>query len=204
MSKPSLRELIEKELYAMHIRMDIHTNDEAMNVFISRFNTKKWAYSRERDPKDHTHMVITSYDPFPTAPTLNRWIKQDFGLVGPQKSTSSVRTTVQRCLTYICKESDLVYKGFSPKMIKGLKAQSTKKFSKEKLANELFELETKYYANDIGSRYFATEYGRIRSQYGQSHTKSSVCNYLSKHYFRKNKEARDTFYEQCVDSLGDV
>lgn len=193
-----------KHLNWIHIRMDQHVDHDKMDTLIDKFKSTKYAYCRETTTKDHTHLVVGSPNKIPTAPTMNNWIKKITGLTGGEKSTSQVRTTVIRMITYICKEQLITYKGFQTTFIDGCKLHATKKYEKEAFKNDMFVNEAEYYHDNISFYQFTERFGDIREMYGQTHTKSSVRNYIQKHYFKKHVNRRRQYYRNiAVDVLND-
>lgn len=190
--------------YSITVRFDAHAPHGLMKEFLKKFKSLTWVYSREREPKDHTHMVILSNTKIPTATTINRWITNMFGCTGSQKSTSQIRTSVNKAIAYICKEGDVSYNGFPKNLMQGLISQSTTKFNKEKIGNELFDLETRYYSGEISDHNFANAFSDLRAKYGQSHGRTGIFNYLSKHFYRKNVEERHTYYSSIMDDIANV
>lgn len=195
-----LVKFFEDQLTWYHVRFDSHPEHGKVEEFLNKFESKKYAYSRERDPKDHTHMVIGTRLK-PTAPTVSRWLKTYFNMVGSQKGTSQVRTTVVRALTYIAKEKDIHYAGFTKEYIQACVAHSTVKFSKEKVANDLFELESGYYADRITFREFALGYSDIKDKYGQPHSRNQFTSYIVKHKMHKDEHYRVRWVDKIVDDV---
>lgn len=181
------------------------TTQESILSFLDSFPI--YVLGIETVPKLHYHMVVGSdtSDPFGKQNNkLKTKIKKLFNLTGTkgQFSTSHVRTTLRKSITYSIKDCTYFYKGLKDEYIKACSLQSTTKFKRKEFSDKIQKLEDSYYDGTIDLDQFNKQYRYIKIiEYGQTPNPVLESKYIAKHYMKKNKDSFNTY---CATGLTQV
>lgn len=117
-----------------------------------------------------------------------RELLNSYGIKGNKGFSLTEARTPKKLVSYVCKDGNIIYKGYSEKEISIFKKLSFKKNGFDK---ELVNLEEKYVSGDLCDRQFGGEYIGLLADYDKNIYKNQISAYLQKMRIKKNR--RDCF-----------
>lgn len=181
-------DLLGKSYKWVHFRYDCSITPEPILEWLK---SDFYLYSVETEAKghskDHVH-VVASYSTSHTTNTLNNRLVK---LIGKDvnRSTSGVRTSFIRALTYICKNFELMkYKGLPNDMVMAMRRHSFEKYNKAAFMASRFEVEHRFYSGEFDFEQFAVKVWLIYDKYLLDLADHNFKAYLRKHYLHNNKD----------------
>lgn len=179
-----MEEWIRQNQNILFFRLNTDKSKEEILSFLDNHYTQI-IVSQECATRPHFHILITYLDSNVknAQQNLRNHLKNVFHVHGNGEYaiTETRKGTLNRIGAYVVKEGNYVSKGFTDEILKGFKAVSYKKYTKQEFQNDLNAINEEFLMdlNETNIKEYIRKYVNLKVSYNQNLNVNTIVNYIN-------------------------